>query len=183
VLILGARVARSVDIERATAARAESAMDRLEHLTRLIDYDDWANGEYQSVLQRDPVPEAVRLFAHLVSAQTLWLDRMAHRPQSCAVWPDWNVAECGRRLASVRQSWRNFLRGLEANALDTQISYVNTKGAHFQSAVGDIVSHVLFHGAYHRGQVASALRAAGKVPPTTDFVHAVREGCLEAGGD
>ncbi|MCC7012691.1 MAG: DinB family protein [Planctomycetes bacterium] len=158
-------------------------MNRLEHLTRLIGYEDWANREFADALARQPAPEALRQFAHLVSAQTLWLDRIAHRPLSAPVWPEWDLAECVKRLDLVRAGWKNFFRGLDAGALDTTINYVNTKGSYYQSTVGDIISHVLFHGSYHRGSVASALRAAGGVPPTTDFIHAVRTGVLGSGGD
>jgi uncharacterized damage-inducible protein DinB len=35
------------------------------------------------------------------------------------------------------------------------------------------------HSAYHRGQVALEMRAAGHQPAYTDFIHAVRQGFLE----
>jgi uncharacterized damage-inducible protein DinB len=55
---------------------------------------------------------------------------------------------------------------------------VNSKGEPWRSAVGDVLDHVLLHGAYHRGQIASDLRAAGCEPAYTDFIHAVRSGRL-----
>jgi len=42
--------------------------------------------------------------------------------------------------------------------------------------VGDILTHVLLHSAYHRGQIAVDLRAAGLTPAYTDYIHAVRQG-------
>jgi uncharacterized damage-inducible protein DinB len=158
-------------------------MDRYEHVVRLLDYDDWANREFLGALQAHPTPEGVRLFAHVVAAQVLWLDRMAHRPMTCPVWPDWSIDECAVRLDVLRANWRSFLRGLDARALSTSISYVNTKGQHFKNQIGDVISHVLFHASYHRGQLAQTLRAAGHEAPYTDFIHAVREGTFDAGGD
>lgn len=158
-------------------------MDRYEHIVRLLEYDDWANREVLGVLQAHPSNEGVRLFAHLVAAQILWVDRVAHRPVSCPVWPEWSIEECGVRLDVLRSSWRSLLRGLDTRALDTEISYVTSKGQHYKSRIGDILSHVLFHGAYHRGQVVAQLRAAGVEPPATDFILAVREGTFAAGGD
>jgi uncharacterized damage-inducible protein DinB len=38
--------------------------------------------------------------------------------------------------------------------------------------------HVLFHSAYHRGQIALQMRASGLTPAYTDFIHAVRQGSL-----
>ena len=43
----------------------------------------------------------------------------------------------------------------------------------------DILSHVLRHSHYHRGQIASAVREAGGTPAYTDFIHAVRTGLIE----
>ncbi len=158
-------------------------MDRFEHVVRLLDYDDWANREFLGALQAHPTAPGLRQFAHIVAAQVLWLDRMAHRPMTCPVWPEWTIDECAVRLDVLRANWRSFLRGLDARAMDTSISYVNTKGAHFKSQIGDVISHVLFHASYHRGQLAHVLRADGRQPPVTDFIHAVREGCFGAGGD
>lgn len=155
----------------------------LEHFARQLAYDDWANREVLGVVRAAPSPDSDKLFAHLIAAQFLWLDRIAHRPQRCAVWPAWNASECAARLDELTGLWRNFLRGLEASALATEVSYVNTKGQHYTSTVGDILSHVLLHAAHHRGQIASAHRRAGATPAYTDFIHAIREGCLDPGGD
>jgi uncharacterized damage-inducible protein DinB len=35
------------------------------------------------------------------------------------------------------------------------------------------------HSAYHRGQIAADMRAAGFAPPYTDFIHAVRQGFVK----
>ena len=63
---------------------------------------------------------------------------------------------------------------LDAATLGTSVAYVNSKGEHFTSSVSDIITHVLAHGSYHRGQIASSLRDAGHEPAYTDFIHAVR---------
>jgi uncharacterized damage-inducible protein DinB len=39
--------------------------------------------------------------------------------------------------------------------------------------------HTVLHSAYHRGQVAAEVRAAGGEPAYTDFIHAVRQGLVE----
>ena len=40
-------------------------------------------------------------------------------------------------------------------------------------------THVVIHSAYHRGQIASDVRASGGVPAYTDYIHAVRQGLIE----
>ena len=63
--------------------------------------------------------------------------------------------------------------------LNEKIEYRNSKGEPWSSRVEDILTHVLFHSAYHRGQVALEMRAAGLEPAYTDFIHAVRQGFVE----
>ena len=43
----------------------------------------------------------------------------------------------------------------------------------------DILAHVVLHSAYHRGQIAAAVRAGGGEPAYTDMIHAVRQGLVE----
>jgi len=45
--------------------------------------------------------------------------------------------------------------------------------------VQDILTHVLLHSAYHRGQIASQVRSSGEQPPYTDFIHAARQSLIE----
>jgi len=45
--------------------------------------------------------------------------------------------------------------------------------------VQDILTHVLLHSVYHRGQIAADLRAGGAQPPYTDFIHAARQNLID----
>jgi uncharacterized damage-inducible protein DinB len=64
-------------------------------------------------------------------------------------------------------------------SLDGKVEYRNSKGEPWSSRVEDMLTHVLFHSAYHRGQIALQMRAAGNEPAYTDFIHAVRNGFVE----
>jgi len=44
--------------------------------------------------------------------------------------------------------------------------------------VGDVLTHVVTHSGYHRGQIASAIRSDGGTPAYTDFIHAARQGLI-----
>ena len=56
----------------------------------------------------------------------------------------------------------------------------NSKGEPWTSRVEDILLHVVMHSAYHRGQIASDVRASGHTPAYTDFIHCVRQGFIES---
>ena len=63
--------------------------------------------------------------------------------------------------------------------LSRSLAYKNSKGESFTSQKQDVLLHVVMHSAYHRGQIAADMRAAGFTPAYTDFVHAVRQGFVE----
>jgi uncharacterized damage-inducible protein DinB len=156
-------------------------MELLEYLRRQFAYDEWANREVLAGLMASPHPPARprQLLAHILSAEQLWLERIRKQPQSLAVWPDFTLEQCQAQIADLSRLWHEFLGQLSAAGLAEKIVYKNSKGEPWTSSVEDILTHVVLHSAYHRGQIASQVRAAGEQPAYTDFIHAVRQGLIE----
>jgi uncharacterized damage-inducible protein DinB len=153
----------------------------LEHIRNLFSYDDWANREVLGSLQalNAPPGRSVRLLAHILSAERLWLERLLVQKQTLPVWPLSTIAQCKLEVDQLPGLWRNYLTAVGEAGLARSLTYKNTKGESFSSQKQDILLHVVMHSAYHRGQIAADLRAAGFTPPYTDFIHAVRQGFLE----
>lgn len=150
----------------------------IETLVRLFKYDDWANAEaLRSLRAMDKPPvKAVKLLAHICSAQRLWLERMKSVPQSLPVWPEWSLDEIKAALPQLKREWRVFLGEKNEADLALRFQYTNTKGEHYSSPIGDTTMHVIMHGVYHRGQIAMLVREAGGEPAYTDFIQAARTG-------
>ena len=121
---------------------------------------------------------------HILSAEKLWLERIRRVPQSMLVWPTSTIEECDALADQMAVAWKDYLAGLSAGGLrsdrglDEMVEYKNSKGELWSSRVGDVLTHVLMHSAYHRGQIALEMRAAGMEPAYTDFIHAVRQGLV-----
>ena len=151
--------------------------------SRLFVYDHWANRECLGTMcGAASVPtDVVGRIAHILSAQKLWLERIQGQKQTLPVWPNLSVEECQSLEEEMFQAWREYLAQIqnspETLAKDTE--YRNTQGQAFTSRVEDILTHVLFHSAYHRGQIALQMRSTGMTPAYTDFIHAVRQGLVE----
>jgi uncharacterized damage-inducible protein DinB len=143
---------------------------------RLLEYDQWANREALDSLTDtgSPPPGALKRMAHIVAAEVLWLARLERRPSPLAVWPDLSLAQCAMWLADLEAQWKRYLAGLTPARLTDRVEYVNSKGESFAGPVEDILTHVVIHSAYHRGQIAVEVRTAGHQPAYTDFIHAVR---------
>lgn len=140
-------------------------------MKKLFDYDDWANREevrHLRSLSQTP-PQAIRILAHIVGTEWLWLGRL-RRDQPAVVWPDLALDEIERQIDRLHGEWpREFGR---ADVVD----YVNSKGETWSSRADDILMHVIIHGAYHRGQIATIVRQSGETPAYTDYIHCIRSG-------
>jgi uncharacterized damage-inducible protein DinB len=148
---------------------------------RLLAYDAWANGEELRSLEAMGAPpeKGVRAMGHLLATEAGWLDRMGQPAGFAEFWP---ASDLARLRAAWRDelpaAWRSFLGNRALSEPSRAVTYVNSRGERFTSAVEDVLMHVFLHSAYHRGQVASHVRASGGTPATTDFVHATRTGIV-----
>ena len=151
----------------------------IRHLSRLLRYDIWANGETLDSLRQGPPPtRSLKWMGHIVGAEYLWLARLREEPAQLPVWPDLPVEQCAAHLGELSGMWHEYLADAGASRVAERVTYTNSKGEEWTSAVEDILTHVTIHSAYHRGQIASDLRAAGQIPAYTDFIHAVRLGLI-----
>ncbi len=154
--------------------------DIRQYFRRLFVYDHWANRECLAAITRANEPsETLRRLAHILSAEKLWLERLRGEPQKMPVWPTATFDACAALADEMRQRWTQYLQDRTITGFDEVIEYRNTKGEKWSSRVEDVLTHVLMHSAYHRGQIALQLRTTGAEPAYTDFIHGVRQGFVE----
>lgn len=152
-----------------------------EYFHRLLVFDNWANTRtLESIAAADnPPSKAIKWMAHIVAAEWLWLQRLKGEKQSMAVWPVLTLDECRVHLGNLHQAWEGYLNQLAPEEYSASISYRNSQGEAWQNSVQDILTHLIAHSHYHRGQIASELSANGITPAQTDFILAARQGFLE----
>jgi uncharacterized damage-inducible protein DinB len=152
-------------------------MEFFDYLRNLFVYDHWANREALQSLRAagTPPPRSHQLMAHILGTEYVWLSRIQQQPSPLAVWPDLSLAECDEHIDRLAGVWSDYLASAGAEGITRTVSYRNSKGESWSSSIQDILMHVVMHSAYHRGQIATAVRAAGYTPAYTDFIHAVRQ--------
>ena len=144
-------------------------------LARLFQYNAWANARLVERLGDHPEP--LRIAAHSLTAERIWLMRLHNeRVNGPPIWPTLSSEACARLADANASTYRAYLDALTEPDMSRKIRYRNSKGTEYRTSVADVLTHVLLHSAYHRGQAATALRAAGAEPPVTDFIAFVREG-------
>jgi len=155
-------------------------MNLIEYLRRQFAYNEWANREtLSSIGKHESNERSLQLMGHILAAEVLWLDRLKQQPQSVRVWPELNYTACITSSKEMADSWRAYLLAMTDPDLSAEVRYTNSKGEPWPSSVLDILTHVIMHSAYHRGQIASHMRALGQTPAYTDFIHGVRQGLVK----
>lgn len=148
-----------------------------EHLRRLFDYDDWANRtevDHLRGIEKAPV-RAINLLAHIIGTQWLWYARLRAESSPMMVWPSLTLDECASHLGELRKLWHSVLDSADFNKT---IEYTNSKGERWTSRVDDVLTHVILHGSYHRGQIAIVVRDGGEEPAYTDYIECTRRGWI-----
>ncbi len=171
-------------------------MNLADYLRRQFAYDEWANKEVLNAIRAAGAENhssgnlgsanhscvnqrSLQLMSHVLAAERVWLDRLKRQPQSVPVWPEPDLAQCEALAAELGELWLEFLDLITAGDVSQSISYKNSKGEEWSSTIVDVLTHVVMHSAYHRGQIATHMRASGQTPANTDFIHGVRQGLIK----
>ncbi len=160
-------------------------MSMAERYRRWFEYERDAQSKVMTSLHAVPEPlwatpdfqAAVDLMAHMIAARELWLYRfgvLPHPPAS--IFPARvTLADVQARLAAMETVWLEYFAPLDGAQIDRHFEYASLDGQRFRGRVEDILTQLFGHAWYHRGQIASRLRAIGATPATTDFVFWCRE--------
>ncbi len=115
--------------------------------------------------------DTYQLLCHVLNAHQVWNSRIL-KTAPFKVWQNHEP----EALQKINQD--NFdatLQVLDGLDLEDTIHYVNTRGDVFDNTIRDVLFHVSNHTTYHRGQLASRVKAAGIAPLVTDYIFYKRE--------
>jgi uncharacterized damage-inducible protein DinB len=165
-----------------------------EDIVLLYDFNSWANHRSMEAASALPPEQFTKplgssftsvrdTLAHICGGEWIWLERFLGRsPTSMpdnSVFPD---------IASLRSHWQPigtsllaFVRGLKPEDLDRVLEYKTMKFGVYKNPLWQSLQHLVNHGTYHRGQVATLLRQHGAQPFQTDLMHFYRERGAAAG--
>jgi len=145
------------------------------HALKLLAYDYWANCRVFSVIAECPevIPSEIEdVLSHIFGAKSIWHKRIIQEVASSDLFDRKNLKILIELNEQLRSDWDSLL---EKHPTEMMVSYQNLNGENFQTSVADILTHVVNHGSYHRGQAARIMRQAGVAPLATDFIVFCRE--------
>lgn len=156
---------------------------------RFLDYNTWANARTWDAVaalsdaqQRAPngssFPSILLTLAHIVGAEWIWMERWSGR--SASAFPEWvasptSLDDLRRRLEAIDAERRTFIDAGGDAGLAAPLPYTLFSGTTDEQPFEVLLTHVMNHSTYHRGQIATMLRQLGLKPVSTDFIAFARE--------
>ena len=141
---------------------------------RLVQSNLWAN-EIMADWIRDAGDEACaqhipgsfpsvrETLLHIYNAQEIWLSRLdGNSPLNWVTQnADWPASEIAPKLIRSSQSLCLWAEKADEAIFNQSIDYRSLKGDPYSNTVSEILSHVVNHSTFHRGQVVNMLRTLG----------------------
>ncbi|WP_316847035.1 DinB family protein [Pedobacter psychrodurus] len=143
----------------------------------IVNYTELADQRMIEIfkLATHEMPDAERLFSHVLNAQHIWAQRISGQKPLYGVW-DIHPKSNFKNIAA--DNFKLIRAALENNALDKPIVYSNSHGVQYENRLDEILFHLFNHSTYHRGQVVTLLKKEGFTPPVTDYIMLKRDHLL-----
>ena len=167
-----------------------------ERFRRWFDYEKGAHADVLEALEAVPeerrgAPEyrkSLGWLEHIAAARGLWLFRMGIAESGPTtfdeLFPQATGLETARAaLERMHEAWDDYLARVDDAELARVFRYRATEGDLYENAVEDLLVQLHGHSSYHRGQIASAMRAMGAEPAATDYVFWARRPAEEGEGE
>jgi uncharacterized damage-inducible protein DinB len=158
-----------------------TAKEALMHLR----YSGWASRKLMDAV-RNVNPEDLTRHAgvshgsilgtlsHIHFADRIWYVRVVDPKEPLIKEADLPTLE--REWPAIQQKWEVWAEGLQDADMARVVAYKSLDGkSAFESAVSDVVLHLVNHATLHRGQAVGMIRQLGIAPPVTDLIFYYRE--------
>ena len=164
-----------------------------EDVRLLYDYNSWANHRILDACKHltaeqftrnlgSSFPSIHTTLVHICEAEWLWLERWHGRSASglhpASDFPDFESVQ--RRYVEVERNLIDYVASLPAEDLARIVHHKTTQGVPQAAPHWQMLQHLVNHGTYHRGQVATMLRQLGSKAISTDLIVFYRERASQA---
>ena len=159
-----------------------------EEIRVLYDYNSWADHRSVDACAALTADQFVKnlgssfgsvrdTLAHIMHCEWLWLERFQGRSPSAFPAADLygNLDSLRARWAQIERNLLAFVAGLKQADIERDFEYRTTSYGAMKNPLGQSLQHLVNHGTYHRGQVATMLRQLGAKPASTDLILFYRE--------
>lgn len=150
----------------------------------LVAYNAWANERIVDAAQRATEKELsadlsgydtiLATLNHYLWAQVMWVARLREQPvverfklPAAELWPEFRRADADLGAFAAELTDADWER---------MIDYHDSRGTPHRRTLGPLVSHVVNHSTYHRGEAGLMLTQLEHSPGDLDYVYFIPEG-------
>lgn len=142
-----------------------------------LEFDYWAIQKLiNSMLLIDALPDKPsNLISHVFAATNIWYNRLNAAVSPYAVWERFEPKDWQAQLDLNYGLLKSYLQEIEEADFGKIVEYKTSAGIQYVSRVGDILSHLFWHSAYHQGQIVMLLKPYVDPLPDLNFISFARE--------
>jgi uncharacterized damage-inducible protein DinB len=143
-----------------------------DHFLKIFHFEYWANKKVLDQIKKQSAPaeKALQLFAHLIFAQKIWLNRIGILQED--IREDYTLKEFAGILDN---SYVELIASMKRQKdFNSNITYKDLADKTHQNSLSDILTHLCVHGAYHRGQIVQILKQSSNESIVTDYIAYAR---------
>ena len=156
-----------------------------DRFRRWFDYERDSHAKVLASLETVPAdrragPEfqkALTLLGHVTAARRMWLFRLGVLPEAPREFfpTGLTLPDLAARVADTEAAWVDYFGRLDDAELARPFEYQSLDGGRFRNTIEEVLTQLFGHSWYHRGQIATLVRAAGGEPAITDFIYWARQ--------
>jgi uncharacterized damage-inducible protein DinB len=151
-------------------------METIEHLRELFIFNDWANRRILISLKSNSSEKAIRILTHLLITEKEYFERLYDKDLTgFDFWRNLSLEDCERLLQENVENYQRFLDKIDDRGHGQIARYKTSEGVSHENTWLQLLTHILFHSATHRGNIVAALREKGFTPPKIDYIIFLRE--------
>ena len=148
------------------------------YLVKFIDYQIWADNLLIEELKKLSDEQFTKVFegvsvednvSHIIGTFHLWLNRM--KGVSLEEFPHLEKEMSREELLKLGQTCNEEIRLYFNDEIIDDVIYRTTKGKKYLNSKEDILTHLVIHTAFYRGQIKMALKLMGIEISVNDFIH------------
>ena len=145
--------------------------------SRFFTFNNWANKVIADFISANDIQDeqVLRIASHLAHAQRNWYFRVIGQQNDVPLWTPLQPSAIAAQLAENGTLWLSYLSELQDDDFHTKLAYKNMAGDPFLDNLADVLTHIVNHSTYHRGQIINLIRGLGMTPPGTDFILFARQ--------
>ncbi len=152
------------------------------HLIKQIQFEYWANMELLKAMKTaDPLDDrALLLLSHIVSAAQIWLNRIKGELSTVTMFQERSLLECEASMEENKLNWMQYLNKIDEIEMHRTFEFIfPIDGSKKRISVIDGITHLMYHSAYHKGQIVTRLKGTVETLPFPQYVIYASENVVE----